>query len=65
MLHNNIHMCHPHGVNSKEAEEFQRKLNEFIGRRGRPRFLISDNAGTFKTTAKWIEDIRKNEKLQD
>ena len=24
-----------------------------------------DNAGTFKTTAKWIKDIRKNEKLQD
>ena len=50
---------------TQEAEEFQRKLNVFIARRGRPRLLISDNAGTFKTTARWIKDIRKNEKLQD
>ena len=50
---------------TQEAGEFQHKLNVFIARRGRPRLLISDNAGTFKTTAKWIKDIRKNEKLQD
>ena len=50
---------------TQEVEEFQRKMNVFIAQRGRPRLLISDNAGTFKTTAKWIKDIRKNEKLQD
>ena len=35
---------------SQEAEEFLRKLNSFIGRRGRPRLMIPDNAGIFKTT---------------
>ena len=50
---------------SQEAEEFQRKLNSFIGRRGRPRLMISDNAATFKTTAKLIKVIRKSEKLHD
>ena len=50
---------------SQEAEEFQRKLNSFIARRGRPRLMISDNAATFKTTAKLIKAIRKSEKLHD
>ena len=50
---------------SQEAEEFQRKLNSFIARRGRPRLMISDNAGTFKATAKWIKVIRKSEKFHD
>lgn len=50
---------------SQEAGEFQRKLNAFIARRGRPRLMVSDNAATFKATAKWIKIIRKSEKLQD
>ena len=56
---------HLESTRTQEAEEFQRKLNVFIAQRGRPRLLISDNAGTLKTTAKWIKDIRKNEKLKD
>ena len=50
---------------TQEVEEFQCKLNVFIAQRARPRLPISDNSGTFKTTARWIKDIRKNEKLQD
>ena len=42
---------------SQEAEEFQRKLNAFIARRGRPRLMISDNAKTFKSTANWINVV--------
>ena len=41
---------------SQEAEEFQRKLNSFIARRGRPRLMIPDSAATFKTTAELIKD---------
>lgn len=50
---------------SQEAEEFKRKLNAFIARRGRPRLMISDNAATFKATANWIKVVRKSENLQD
>ena len=50
---------------SQEAEEFQRKLNAFIARRGRPSLIISDNAATFKATAKWIKVIRRSERLQN
>ena len=34
-------------IKSQTAEEFQRKLNAFISRTSRPRFIISDNALTF------------------
>ena len=47
------------------AEEFQRKLNLFITRRTRPKVMISDNASVFKSTATWMKNIRKNERLQD
>ena len=52
-------------IKTQEACEFQRKLNAFIARRGRPRLMISDNAATFKATAKWTKLFRKSEKLQD
>ena len=50
---------------TQTADEFQKKLNAFISRRTRPRVIISDNAGVFKTTADWIGTIRKSEKLQN
>ena len=50
---------------TQTADEFQKKLNAFISRRTRPRVVISDNAGVFKTTADWIRAIRKSEKLQN
>ena len=50
---------------TQTADEFQGKLNSFITRRTRPEQLISDNAAVFQTTAKWIKNIRKSEKLQN
>ena len=50
---------------TQTAEEFQRKLNLFITRRTRPRVMISDNAPVFKSTATWVKNIRKSERLQD
>ena len=50
---------------TQTADEFQKKLNAFISRRTRPRVIVSDNAGVFKTTADWIRAIRKSEKLHN
>ena len=50
---------------TQTAEEFQRKLNLFIARRTRPKVMISDNASVFKSTATWMKNIRKSERLQD
>ena len=47
------------------ADEFQMKLNALIPCRTRPQHMISDNAQVFKSTANWIRNIRKSEKLQD
>ena len=37
----------------------------FIARRTRPKLIVSDNASVFKSTATWIKNIRKSERLQD
>ena len=50
---------------TQTADEFQKKLNAFISRRTRPRVIISDNVGVFKTTADWIRAIMKSEKIQN
>ena len=50
---------------SQTVGEFQMKLNAIITRRTRPQLMISDNAQVFKSTANWIRNIRKSEKLQD
>ncbi|XP_046856052.1 uncharacterized protein LOC124449145 [Xenia sp. Carnegie-2017] len=39
-------------------------LKRFIARRGRPRKIYSENGGTFIKTAKWIDTLRKEERLQ-
>ena len=50
---------------TQTAEEFQTKLNSFTARRTRPKLIVSDNAKVFKSTATWINHIRKSEKLQN
>jgi len=50
---------------TQTAEEFQRRLNVFIARRTRPKLIVLDNASVFKSTATWIKNIRKSERLQD
>ena len=37
----------------------------FIARRTRPKVMISANASVFKSTATWMKNIRKSERLQD
>jgi len=37
----------------------------FIARRTRHKLIASDNASVFKSTATWIKNIRKSERLQD
>ena len=58
-------IIHLEVTRTQTADEFQKKLNVFISRRTRPRVIISDNAGVFKTTAEWIRAIRKSEKMQN
>ena len=50
---------------TQTAEEFQRKINLFIARRTRPKVMISANASVFKSTATWMKNTRKSERLQD
>ena len=46
------------------SESFIHCLKHFIARRGRPRVIYSDNGGTFIKTAKWIQHLRKDERVQ-
>ena len=62
MLCSHVHL---EVTKTQAANEFQRKLNVFIVHRARPRVIISDNAATFRTTAKWIKIIRRSEKLEN
>ena len=39
-------------------------LKGVIARRGRPRIIYSDNGGTFIKAAKWISQLRKDERIQ-
>ena len=39
-------------------------LKRFIARRGRPKRIYSDNAQTFKATAKWLKSIMRDEKVK-
>ena len=41
------------------------KLVRFIARRTRPKVMISDYASVFKSTATWMKNIRKSERLHD
>lgn len=50
-------------VKSLKAKEFIISLKRFIARRGRPEISYSDNATTFKATEKWIQQVRKDKKL--
>ena len=46
-----------------ETTEFIRSLKCFIARCGRPRRIYSDNAKTFVSGSKWIEQVMKDEKI--
>lgn len=48
---------------SLETTEFLGSLKRFTARRGRPQRIYSDNGKTFVSTAKWIKQVMKDEKL--
>ena len=52
-------------VKSLSAPEFIISFKKLIARRGRPEIIYSDNASTFKAAAKWIQQVREDEKLND
>ena len=60
-----LRAVHLEVTKTQTAEEFQRKLNAFITRKTRPQRMVPDNAAVFKTTAVWIQRIRRSEQLQD
>ena len=40
-------------------------FKRLISRRGKPKTVYSDNAKTFKAGAKWLANIKKDQKLHD
>ena len=47
-----------------ETEECLKSLKQFIGRRGQPERIHSDNSRTFTGTANWIRAVMKDQWLQ-
>ena len=47
-----------------ETSTFIMCLKRYIARQGRPRVVYSDNGGAFTKTSKWLEQLRKDEKLR-
>ena len=50
---------------SLETEECLTSLKKFIGRRGRPERIYSDNGRTFVDAAKWVKAVVKDERLHN
>ena len=48
-----------------ETEEFIQSFKRFIARRGRPSVVYSDNGSTFVAAAKWLKNVRKDEKFHE
>ena len=51
-------------LSSLETSNFITCLKRLIARRGRPRVIYSDNGGTFIKAAKWLRQLRGDERLQ-
>ena len=56
---------HLHLLPDMTADEFKRSLGEFIARRGLPTRIVSDNGKTFAATAKWLNKLKRNHKVND
>ena len=52
-----------HLVPNLETTEFIRSLKCYIPRRGRPQRIYSDNGKTFVSASKWIEQVKKDERI--
>ena len=51
-------------LSSLETSNFITCHKRLIARRGRPRVIYSDNGGTFIKAAKWLRQLRGDERLQ-
>ena len=56
---------HIEPVQDMSATTFKQSLKSLITRRGMPSKMISDNAQTFKSTAKWLKKLKKNAAVND
>eukprot|EP00794_Sanderia_malayensis_P006668 gene6668-biopygen5443 len=52
-------------VTDMTATTFRKSLKSLVARRGTPSVIISDNAKTFKATAKWLRSIHKDKKTEE
>ena len=52
-------------VNDMTASTFRKSLKGLVTRRGAPSLIISDNAKTFKATARWLKSIYKDKRVQE
>ena len=52
-------------VGDLSAPTFIQALRKFSSRRGMPSLMISDNAKTFKVTAKWLKKLMLLHKCED
>ncbi|XP_065664550.1 uncharacterized protein LOC136086196 [Hydra vulgaris] len=47
-------------LKTMENEDFRRSIKEMIARRGTPALIISDNAKTFVSTARWLRRLQRD-----
>ena len=52
-------------VSNLTTTKFIKSFKRLILRRGKPKIVYSDNAKTFKTGAKWLANINRDQKLRD
>ena len=52
-------------VTDLTASNFLNALRKFAARRGKPSLIVSDNAKTFETVAKFLKKVYSDERLQD
>ena len=52
-------------VEDLTAKTFRKSLKSLMTQRGTPQLIVLDNAKTFQATARWLQSIVKNERVQD
>uniref|UniRef100_A0A914Y0E3 Integrase catalytic domain-containing protein n=1 Tax=Panagrolaimus superbus TaxID=310955 RepID=A0A914Y0E3_9BILA len=58
-------LVHLEVVETMNAEDFLLSFRNFVGRCGKPKYILSDNAKQFKTAAKALDEIWKKAVLDD
>ena len=58
-------VLHTELVHDSTAAAFLRCSRRFVGRRCAPKFMVSDNAKTFKAAAKALRELFANEEVKN